>query len=117
MRQDLRMHPSMMGKPLAGNAARNIRYGMGGAMGLMALSQGQKTLESLRRGQIGQTAMHAGIMAGAGYAAYHTLYRTPQFTNAMNLSRDWLMKRSGMMTNKQAGMGVRNIANLINKIK
>lgn len=97
---------------MSAQAAHNYRMGGAGAMGIMALSNGMKTLESIRYGEIGNAALHATMAAGAGIGAYHTFYRTPQFTNAMNTSATYISKRA-QGSAPQTQKFIRNTANFL----
>lgn len=74
---------------------RTARYGIGGSMGLFALSRGMRALDSIRYRDFVGTAWNAGLAAGAGYMAWG-MFRSPGMQGSMlqNANRLWSRAQS-----------------------
>lgn len=91
-------------------SARFGRIGMGAGAALMALSQGQRAIESLRYGEIGQTAIHATLAGGGALVAYHALANTPRFRSSMGSVSKALMRKNAGMAEGPLKSLTRNLA-------
>jgi len=111
------MHRSMH----AGAGARRSgsinygRMGIGGAAGLIALSQGQKAYESLRYGEVGNAMIHGTLMLGMGAVSYGAFTRAPWMMDAGRNAATNIMAnakgRDGFL-----GKAMTNFANAIFKV-
>jgi hypothetical protein len=90
---------------------RGVRMGAGGGFGLIALSSGQKALESFRYGQIGTGMMNLGLAAGAGWMAHGAITNSRAWRSAMRSSSSALLNYSKAKPRTMLG----NVAGYVHK--